>query len=72
MAGRPELEDRLSIPEIGTKTRRTLHDNRGLGTSHLSLETAEPMANSRRLSHVTLITLSRDQDPWPQLYETTS
>jgi len=46
MAGRPELEDRLSIPEIGTKTRRTLHDNRGLGTSHLSLETAEPMANS--------------------------
>jgi len=46
MAGQPELEDRLSIPEIGTKTRRTLHDNRGLETSHLLLETAEPMANS--------------------------
>jgi len=45
MARWPELEDRLSISEIGTKTRRTLHDNRSLGTSHLPFKTPEPMAN---------------------------
>jgi len=41
----PELEDRLSILEIGTKMRRTLHNKRSLGTSHLTLKTPEPMAN---------------------------
>ena len=46
IAGWPELEDRISILEAETKTRRTLHDNRSLGTSHLSLKTPEPMANS--------------------------
>jgi len=45
MARWPELEDRLSISEIGTKTRRTLHDNGSLGTNHLSFKTTEPMAN---------------------------
>jgi len=40
-----ELKDRLSILEIGTKTRRALHDNRSLGTSHLLLKTPEPMVN---------------------------
>ena len=58
MARQPELEDRLSISEIGTKMRRTLHDNGSLGTSHLSLKAAEPMANPRHLSRFTLITLS--------------
>jgi len=46
MARWPELEDRLSIPEIGTKMGRTLYDNRGLGTSHLPHKTSEPIANS--------------------------
>jgi len=41
----PELEDRLSISEIGTKIRKILHDNRSLETSHLSLKTPEPMVN---------------------------
>ena len=40
-----ELKDRLSILEIGTKTRRAFHDNRSLGTSHLLLKTPEPMVN---------------------------
>jgi len=40
-----ELEDRLSILEIDTKTRRILHDNRSLGTSHLLLKTSKPMMN---------------------------
>ena len=60
MARWPELEDRLSIPEAGTKTRRTLHDNGSLETSHLLLKTPEPMANSQHLSCVTSITLSQD------------
>ena len=72
MAGQPELEDMLSFPETGTKTRRTLHDNRSLGTSHLLLKTPEPMVNSQCLSCVTLITLSQDRDQQPQLHETTS
>jgi len=46
MARQPELEDRLSILKIGTKMRRTLYDNRSLGTSHLLLKTPEPMVNS--------------------------
>ena len=71
MARWPELENRLSIPEAGTKMRRTLHDNRSLGTSHLPLKTPKPMVNSRCLSCLTSITLLRDQDPWPQLHETT-
>jgi len=46
MARQLELEDRLSILEASAKMRRTLHNNRSLGTSHLSLKTPEPMANS--------------------------
>jgi len=72
MARWPELEDRLSISEIGTKMRRTLHNNRSLGTNYLSFKTTKPMANPRRLSHITLITLSQNRDPWPQFHETTS
>jgi len=49
-----ELEDRLSILKIGTKIKRTLHNNRSLGTSHLPLKTSEPMANPQCLSCVLL------------------
>ena len=71
MAGQLELEDRLPIPETDTKTRRTLWNNRSLGASHLSLKTPKPMANPQCLSRVTLIILLQDQNPRPQLYETT-
>ena len=71
MARRLELEDRLLILEIGTKTRRTLHYNRSLGTNHLPSKTPEPMANPWCLSCITLIILLQNRDPWPQFHETT-
>jgi len=72
MGRQPELEDRLSISEIGTKMRRILYDNRSLGTNHLPFKTTEPMANPQRLLCITLITLLRNQDPQPQFHENTS
>jgi len=67
MAWQPEPEDRVWIPKTHSKERRALQDNRNHGTHHLPSKTPRLMANSPCLPRLSLITLSRDRDPQPQL-----
>jgi len=66
MAWWQEPEDRIQIPKTRSKKRRVLQDNRSHGICHLLSKTSGPMVNSPCLPCLSLITLSRDQDPWSQ------
>ena len=72
VAWQPEPKDRLPIQKASPEKRRTLHDNRSLGTSDLSPTTSKLMANSWYFPCITFITLSWNWRLWSELHETTS